>query len=57
MPSIKNCEILFVLVLTLEGNLFIKVNNGQLEDKFQRMLLSDLDNSQVNGKVSEFTTY
>lgn len=56
MPSIKNCEILFVLVLTLEGNLFIKVNNGQLEDKFQRMLLSDLDNSQVNGKVSEFTT-
>lgn len=46
MPSIKNCEILFVLVLTLEGNLFIKVNNGQLEIKTsQRMLLSDLDNS------------
>lgn len=44
MPSIKNYEILLVLV-NCGRNLFIKVNNGQLEEKFQRMLLSDLDGS------------
>lgn len=32
MPSIKNYEILFVLVLTLEGNLLIKIDNGQMRN-------------------------
>lgn len=51
MPSIKNYEILFALVLNYSegksvsgGNLFIEVNSGQLE-KFQRIHLSDLDSS------------
>ena len=31
--------------MLVEGNLFIEVNSGQLEEKFQRIHLSDLDSS------------
>lgn len=59
MPSIKNYEIFFVLVLTYnEGTsvngrepFFVKVRH--VSEKFQRIHLSDLDNSYVKGKCLE----